>query len=687
MDYFRYSTHLDGPAAGGLISLLLIASIISQPMVISARSQVNVMPYASGRAGPFETCVNVTSGEEGRCMFAMDCFRARGRHVGICTKGFYFGSCCTLPTYSSSTTDPPLIIRPPSAASSSPAKEPLPLTADNLPRVPIGVLESNDIDGPEAGRPPFDPLDLSYWPDLLADIYALKPQPITLSKFPYSTFHAPSISSSSSSSHGNAASSSTVSPVVVSPGSIGPAAVNATTTSSSIPPTTTPSSTVMTTVTTATTTTTTTTLKTPSSSSPSTTTTSVPTTTTTTTTSSSTSSSAVTEMSPLSSSGTWTTTWTGIGSTKPNVTVIYANAVVESQTPGVVPIQESWLEEEEVVDQPTTSIPPTSSTSTTTTTAKPTALSTTRTSSTSVPSSPTTTTTTTPTSSSSLPVAIKDERNVTFTLLPSLAPAPDLQRLAGAVCGKPVYRWPKIVSGENARLGQWPWQVTLQEKTRRGYFHKCGASLLSKDWVITAAHCLSNVQPESLLVRMGGIDFASVEDKWIESRVQPVQHPQFNIHTQANDIALLKLLTPLVAYQSSTLPICLPDKDMEFDGDQSFVSGWGRLGEKSPISTRLQYVGVPIINNTECQKIYQSIHKKIDRQSICAGYPEGLKDSCEGDSGGPMMVYKRGRWVLAGIISWGVGCARPNQPGVSTRVTEFLDWIQSTLDGDSLPAT
>ncbi|XP_046446264.1 transmembrane protease serine 9-like isoform X3 [Daphnia pulex] len=598
MDYFRYSTHLDGPAAGGLISLLLIASIISQPMVISARSQVNVMPYASGRAGPFETCVNVTSGEEGRCMFAMDCFRARGRHVGICTKGFYFGSCCTLPTYSSSTTDPPLIIRPPSAASSSPAKEPLPLTADNLPRVPIGVLESNDIDGPEAGRPPFDPLDLSYWPDLLADIYALKPQPITLSKFPYSTFHAPSISSSSSSSHA-----------------------------------------------------------------------------------------AVTEMSPLSSSGTWTTTWTGIGSTKPNVTVIYANAVVESQTPGVVPIQESWLEEEEVVDQPTTSIPPTSSTSTTTTTAKPTALSTTRTSSTSVPSSPTTTTTTTPTSSSSLPVAIKDERNVTFTLLPSLAPAPDLQRLAGAVCGKPVYRWPKIVSGENARLGQWPWQVTLQEKTRRGYFHKCGASLLSKDWVITAAHCLSNVQPESLLVRMGGIDFASVEDKWIESRVQPVQHPQFNIHTQANDIALLKLLTPLVAYQSSTLPICLPDKDMEFDGDQSFVSGWGRLGEKSPISTRLQYVGVPIINNTECQKIYQSIHKKIDRQSICAGYPEGLKDSCEGDSGGPMMVYKRGRWVLAGIISWGVGCARPNQPGVSTRVTEFLDWIQSTLDGDSLPAT
>lgn len=364
-----------------------------------------------------------------------------------------------------------------------------------------------------------------------------------------------------------------------------------------------------------------------------------------------------------------------MGLMKPNVTVIYANATVpvESETPWVVPV-ESWLEE--VVEEHTTSIPTTSSTS-----QSP--------SSTPLPNATSSTTTSTPTTLQT--VAIVDERNTTFALLPSSGPASSsgMQRhgSVAAVCGKPVYRWPKIVSGENARLGQWPWQVTLQEKTRRGYFHKCGASLLSKDWVITAAHCLSNVQPESLLVRLGGIDFASVEDKWMESRVQLFPHPQFNIQTQQNDIALLKLLTPLVAYQSSMLPICLPDKDMEFDGAQSFVSGWGRLGEKSPISTRLQYVGVPIINNTECQKIYQPINKQIDRQSICAGYAEGLKDSCEGDSGGPMMVHRRGRWVLAGVISWGVGCARPNQPGVSTRVTEFLDWIQSTLDTDSLPVT
>lgn len=624
MDYnVRY---LYGPT-GVLVSLVLAS--IRQPVVV-ARSQVYVAPYASGRAGPFEACLNVTSGEEGRCMFAMDCFRARGRHVGICTKGFYFGSCCSLPTYSSSTADPPRPQRPappPLSAVQSPAmpRPPpaLPLTPDNLPRVPI-VLESNDIDGPAASSPPFDPLDLSFWPDLLANIYGLKPQPMASHKFPYSTFHAPAISANGN----NDSASSWVK-----------ADVNVTTS-------TTPS-------------TVTTTLKT--------------TVTTSMTLSTSTTTTATTISSTESSSSIGTSTTMGL--MKPNVTVIYANATVpvESETPWVVPV-ESWLEE--VVEEHTTSIPTTSSTS-----QSP--------SSTPLPNATSSTTTSTPTTLQT--VAIVDERNTTFALLPSSGPASSsgMQRhgSVAAVCGKPVYRWPKIVSGENARLGQWPWQVTLQEKTRRGYFHKCGASLLSKDWVITAAHCLSNVQPESLLVRLGGIDFASVEDKWMESRVQLFPHPQFNIQTQQNDIALLKLLTPLVAYQSSMLPICLPDKDMEFDGAQSFVSGWGRLGEKSPISTRLQYVGVPIINNTECQKIYQPINKQIDRQSICAGYAEGLKDSCEGDSGGPMMVHRRGRWVLAGVISWGVGCARPNQPGVSTRVTEFLDWIQSTLDADSLPVT
>lgn len=144
-----------------------------------------------------------------------DCFRARGRHVGICTKGFYFGSCCSLPTYSSSTADPPRPQRPAPPPLPRPPP-PLPLTSDNLPRVPI-VLESNAIDdGPAAPSSPFDPLDWSFWPNLVANIYGLKRQPIVTHKFPYSTFHGPAISGNGNTGS-SVASSSTKADVTTTP--------------------------------------------------------------------------------------------------------------------------------------------------------------------------------------------------------------------------------------------------------------------------------------------------------------------------------------------------------------------------------------------------------------------------------------------------------------------------------------
>lgn len=218
--------------------------------------------------------------------------------------------------------------------------------------------------------------------------------------------------------------------------------------------------------------------------------------------------------------------------------------------------------------------------------------------------------------------------------------------------------------------------VSVQVRTRRGYYHKCGAALLTKEWALTAAHCLINVPEENILVKYGGLDFASYKDKFYESRVRSFLHPKFSLRTQKFDVALLKLLTP-AEYQFNVLPICLPDRGTVFDYDHSIVAGWGKLAEKGFATSKLQYVEIPIINNTECQTIYKKINKHIDKDLMCAGYPIGLKDSCEGDSGGPMMVFKRGRWVAAGVVSWGVGCARPNQPGVSTRITEFLDWIYS----------
>jgi len=137
-----------------------------------------------------------------------------------------------------------------------------------------------------------------------------------------------------------------------------------------------------------------------------------------------------------------------------------------------------------------------------------------------------------------------------------------------------------------------------------------------------------SVQQDSILVKYGGLDFASIEDKFYESKVLSFPHPKFSMKTQKFDIALLKLLTP-VEYQFNVLPICLPDKDMIFDEEQSIVAGWGKLAEKGLVTTKLQYVGIPIINNTECQTIYKRINKLIDQDLMCAGYDIGQKDSCE----------------------------------------------------------
>lgn len=119
-----------------------------------------------------------------------DCFRARGRHVGVCTKGFYYGSCCSLSTYSTTPVDQDKRPVPVGTILSTTDSYQPQDVAENLPRVPI-ALENNAIDGPTAAWSPSDPLDLSYWPNLLADIYGMKPPTSPQIVFPYSTFHFP----------------------------------------------------------------------------------------------------------------------------------------------------------------------------------------------------------------------------------------------------------------------------------------------------------------------------------------------------------------------------------------------------------------------------------------------------------------------------------------------------------------
>ncbi|XP_060532984.1 serine proteinase stubble isoform X2 [Cylas formicarius] len=252
------------------------------------------------------------------------------------------------------------------------------------------------------------------------------------------------------------------------------------------------------------------------------------------------------------------------------------------------------------------------------------------------------------------------------------------------VCGRRMYPEARIVGGEKSTFGRWPWQISLRQWRTSTYLHKCGAALLNENWAITAAHCVDNVPPSDLLLRLGEYDLSTEGEPYLhqERRVQIVaSHPQFDPSTFEYDLALLRFYEP-VHFQPNILPVCVPKSDENFVGRTAHVTGWGRLYEDGPLPSVLQEVSVPIINNSVCESMYRSAGyiEHIPHIFICAGWRRGGFDSCEGDSGGPMVIQRDDkRFQLAGIISWGIGCAEPNQPGVYTRISEFKDWINQIL--------
>ncbi|XP_053672912.1 mucin-5AC [Anopheles nili] len=292
---------------------------------------------------------------------------------------------------------------------------------------------------------------------------------------------------------------------------------------------------------------------------------------------------------------------------------------------------------------------------------------------------------------SSPPTTLASLANVTtdgVTLAPDFLTTSTLPTLEGidyrSVCGKRMFPEPRIVGGTKAAFGRWPWQISLRQWRTSTYLHKCGAALLNENWAITAAHCVDNVPPSDLLLRLGEYDLALEEEPYgyQERRVQIVaSHPQFDPRTFEYDLALLRFYEPVI-FQPNIIPVCVPENDENFIGRTAFVTGWGRLYEDGPLPSVLQEVTVPVIENKICETMYRSAGyiEHIPHIFICAGWKKGGYDSCEGDSGGPMVIQRPDkRFLLAGVISWGIGCAEPNQPGVYTRISEFRDWINQIL--------
>ncbi|XP_072502443.1 chymotrypsinogen B-like [Notamacropus eugenii] len=235
----------------------------------------------------------------------------------------------------------------------------------------------------------------------------------------------------------------------------------------------------------------------------------------------------------------------------------------------------------------------------------------------------------------------------------------------------------RIVSGEDAVPGSWPWQVSLQDKTN---FHFCGGLIINQDWVVTAAHC--GVRKSDLIIA-GEFDQGSDEDNTQVLKVSQVfENPDFNCFTISNDVTPIKLATP-VQFSHTISPVCLPGSPDDFPAGSNCATTSWELTKYSNSNTpeKLQQAALPLLSNSECPKYWGSM---IEDSMVCAGASSVsscmLPSLCPwGDSNGPLVYQKASTWTLLGIVSWGSSTCSTSSPGVYARVTELMPWVQKIL--------
>jgi len=293
------------------------------------------------------------------------------------------------------------------------------------------------------------------------------------------------------------------------------------------------------------------------------------------------------------------------------------------------------------------------------------------------------------------------------------------------ICGL-AYRPPQIegqiIGGVETGVNEYPWQVVLtitftSRYTGRQDSFRCGGSVISDQWVLTAAHCFAESggvgDLTRLLVDLGDHDLSTVfeTDSFVQfvpvdenhvlrrelqfgeiipDNITLIVHPQYEQKNgiENHDYALIKLPSKIDWNRYSNIrPICLPTTEF-FNFEAAIATGWGfTVANIQSFPDKLQEVTVRVISNAECNSIYNGI---ITDYMICAGDQDGQsRDACSGDSGGPLIATKAGNsgevpgqnYELFGISSFGPGCGVPGRPGIYSRVSEAINWISRMTAG------